>query len=82
MHTARTRDHDTDDEGQHRSSHPIRGLIDDIELNSLINASSDTNTRDFINNEKTGARDHLLLKCRDAIEELYQEIAEERGEKQ
>ena len=52
LQTARTRTNDTDE-----GYHPIKELIDDIELNSLINgASSDTNTRDYINNEK-GARD-------------------------
>jgi hypothetical protein len=51
-------------------------LIDDIELNSLINASSDT--KSVANQEKTGNRDQLLLKCRDVIEELHHEIESER----
>ena len=83
MQTARTRTNDTDEDGPQYTSYPIKGLIDDIELNSMINgASSDTNTREFLNNDKGVARDHLLLKCRDAIEELHHEIEEERHAKQ
>lgn len=79
LQTVRTRTNDTDDEDIHYRSQPIRGLIDDIELNSLINASSDT--KSVANQEKPNNRDHLLLKCRDVIEELHHEIENERLQK-
>jgi hypothetical protein len=57
----------------------MRGLIDDIELNSLINgSSSDTKSKEP---QTDKGRDQLLLKCRDVIEELHREIEEERAHK-
>ena len=79
MMTLNTRTNDTDDEEPHYRSVPVRGLIDDIELNSLINASSDTNVKDA--DTKGTGRDHLLLKCRDVIEELHHEIEQEKAQK-
>lgn len=81
LQTVRTRTNDTDSEEPHyRSQNPIRGLIDDIELNSLINAES-TETKSVGVADKQGSRDQLLLKCREVIEVLNREVEEERAQK-
>lgn len=70
-------------------AHTARGaLANDLEeLNSLIETSSD-NAGNLADNSsmkrrvaKDKSRDLLLLRCRDAIEELHAEIEEERSVK-
>lgn len=76
MGTRRTADRDTDDEYVPSNLNILHGDLD--ELNSIMDSVSDTN----LEVKQSGkGRDLLLLRCRDAIEELHQEIEEERAVK-